>query len=360
MIRLTKESQLLYEIRTAPAQVKPLESMLPVTAYVRVKPQLKAALAAPVTGLLRLEKPISIGSRVAKDELIATLEQTATLSDQISLESYKFERIKRRTQVRDEAEHSRQQLVAANLELNRKRKLYEAGAIPLKDMQEAEQRVAFVSAEAAHAQQNLVDLNDSLKNPVSSYQLKAPIAGIVVALEAANGQQLDAGKTIITIVDLSSVWLEAQVFEIDLPKLPQARKATFRVPAIGNNLYTIAVEKQHFFTLGSAINTATRTLPVYFEAANKDYRLRDGMAAELMIDTGDGREALIVPRAAVLADEQQQMVFVYRGGEIFEPRIVQTGAASAAGVEILSGLAAGERVVVAGLSHLRAGLAGKR
>ncbi|MEW6730469.1 MAG: efflux RND transporter periplasmic adaptor subunit [Acidobacteriota bacterium] len=356
-ITLTKESQLLFGIKTVPVTLKPIVSGFQVNGFVRVPPQSQATMSTPITGLVRFKRSLTVGDIVRQGETIAQIEQVMGVSDQIGLESYRLEQRIRRTQARDEAEHSRQRLVAANVELSRVRKLYEAGAVPLKQLQEAEQRMQFASAEAAHAQQNLIDVGEDFKDPVTVQSLRAPITGLVATVSAVNGEQVDAGKAIMTIVDLSNIWIEAQVFENDLRKVLAATQASYRVPGLSDEVYTVTVHnKERLFTIATGVNLTARTVPVYFKVANPDNLLRDGMAAEISIDTSNGRELLSVPREAVVDDQGEKIVFVYKGGEQFERRLVRVNSIGLAEAEIATGLETGERVVVEGLYQLRAGI----
>lgn len=355
IIRIDKESQLIFGIKTEAAALKQISGGLRVNGVVRARPQSRSSITIPVTGLVRLKRALKIGDLVEKGDALLTLEQAMSVSDQIALETYKFEQRTRKTLADDEAEHSRQRLVAANVELARVRKLYEAGAVPLKQLQEAEQKMQFAVAEAAHAQTTRADLQGTLKDPQRLWTLPAPITGIVAAIDFVNGEQAEAGKSLITIVDLSKVWIEAQVFEPDLRSVLSAQRASYRAPVLGAEIRTVtAPPKGSLFTLGTSLNQSTRTLPVYFEVENKGRLLREGMAVEVSIDTTGNRSLLSVPRQAVVDEQGRQVVFVYKGGEQFEKRVVKANATGLADTEIVSGLKAGERVVVAGIYQLRA------
>jgi membrane fusion protein, heavy metal efflux system len=355
-IVIAKEAQFLFGIKTIPATQKRVTNGFQVNGLVRARPQSRAAVTAPITGLMRVKRAITVGDIVEKGEALAAIEQVLSVPDQISLQSYKLEQRTRRTLARDEAEHTRQRLVAANVELNRVRKLYEAGAASLKQLQEAEQRVQFASVEAAHAQQTLIDVGDDYKDPVNTFTLKAPITGIVAAVDFVNGEQIEAGKTILTIMDLSTVWIEARVFEADLPKVYGAKNASYRVPAVDESQTVTPRGRERLFTIGTSVNQDTRTVPVYFEVANTKNLLRDGMAAEIWIDTSSDRDVLTVPQQAVVSDRGEQVVFVYKGGELFERRVVQINPAGPQEAEVVAGLKPDERVVTEGLYQLRASM----
>ena len=102
------------------------------------------------------------------------------------------------------------------------------------------------------------------------------------------------------------------------------------------------------------MNEQSRTVPVIYEIKNPLNRLKDGMFVQITIDTSGGRQALAVPKQAVVTEQGQTFVFVFDGGERFEKRAVALGAEGADYYEVRSGLEEGERIVTEGIYQLRA------
>ncbi|MBN8721730.1 MAG: efflux RND transporter periplasmic adaptor subunit [Acidobacteria bacterium] len=353
LITLDKESQLLFKLRTTPATNKIINNGFQVPATIKLRPQSQATISSSVTGLLKMKRIITVGDLVKKDEVIATVQQPLNVADQITLDAYQIEQRSRRIKVEDEVDHTRKLLVIANVELTRVKKLYEAGATSLKRLQEAEQKVEFASIEAAHAIRNLIDLGQKDKNFDSNLTIKSPLTGIVASLNATNGEQVESGKTLLTIVDLSNVWVEAQIFENDLPKLYNATNINYQIPAIDSKINTLPVRK-NFFNLATNVNPTTRMVAVYFEIPNPENKLIDGLIVKLDINSSEKIERLTVPTQAIIIENEQKIVFVYKGGEQFEKRVITTGIETEENTEILTGLSLGERVVVEGIYQLRA------
>jgi RND family efflux transporter MFP subunit len=354
IISLDKESQLLFKLRTIPATNKVIQNSIAIPATIKMRPQSKATIGSTVGGLLKMTRTLGIGDRVKKDEIIATVQQPLSVPDQIALDAYQLEQRTRRIRIEDEVDHTRKLLVIANVELSRIRKLYEVGATSLKKLQEAEQKVEFASIEVAHAIRNSIDLGAKDKIFNNSTTVKAPFDGIVASIESTGGQQIDSGANILTIVDLSNVLIEAQIFEADLPKLYNATSITYKVPSVDNKTYTIPIKQNKPpFTLSTALNTATRTIAAYFEIPNLNNRLIDNLLVELELNSSNNEEKLTVPLQAIAEEGSQKIVFVYKGGEQFEKRIVTLGSQNKTDVEILSGLNLGERVVTEGLYQLK-------
>ncbi|MBK7996457.1 MAG: efflux RND transporter periplasmic adaptor subunit [Blastocatellia bacterium] len=353
LITLDKESQLLFKLRTTPATNKIINNGFQVPATIKLRPQSQATISSSVTGLLKMKRIITVGDLVKKDEVIATVQQPLNVADQITLDAYQIEQRSRRIKVEDDVDHTRKLLVIANVELTRVKKLYEAGATSLKRLQEAEQKVEFASIEAAHAIRNLIDLGQKDKNFDSNLTIKSPLTGIVASLNATNGEQVESGKTLLTIVDLSNVWVEAQIFENDLPKLYNATNINYQIPAIDSKINTLPV-RTNFFNLATNVNPTTRMVAVYFEIPNPENKLIDGLIVKLDINSSEKIERLTVPTQAIIIENEQKIVFVYKGGEQFEKRVITTGIETEENTEILTGLSLGERVVVEGIYQLRA------
>ena len=336
LIILDKESQLLFKLRTTPATNKIINNGFQVPATIKLRPQSQATISSSVTGLLKMKRIITVGDLVKKDEVIATVQQPLNVADQITLDAYQIEQRSRRIKVEDDVDHTRKLLVIANVELTRVKKLYEAGATSLKRLQEAEQKVEFASIEAAHAIRNLIDLGQKDKNFDSNLTIKSPLTGIVASLNATNGEQVESGKTLLTIVDLSNVWVEAQIFENDLPKLYNATNINYQIPAIDSKINTLPV-RTNFFNLATNVNPTTRMVAVYFEIPNPENKLIDGLIVKLDINSSEKIERLTVPTQAIIIENEQKIVFVYKGGEQFEKREITTGIEKKKKKKILTG-----------------------
>jgi RND family efflux transporter MFP subunit len=254
--------------------------------------------------------------------------------------------------------------------LKRAANLVEVGAAPKKRLEEAQAAVKIAEQEVASAEQQVRLLDDQIKQtqagqtvfrmprinqPNKIFPLTAPVTGIVNEIKATSGQQVESGTEILSLANLSTVLLEAQVFERDLPAVRESTRASFTSPALSNEVYTIGTADGdgRLVSIGQTVNEQTRTVSVIYEVKNPLNRLRDGMFVEITIDTIGNRRVLAVPKAAVVSEQGQTFVFVFNGGETFEKRAVSPGIEGADFYEIKSGLREGERVVIEGIYQLR-------
>jgi RND family efflux transporter MFP subunit len=390
-ITIPKESQLLFGIKTEPVQVRQITSGLNTTGVVRARPDARGMVVPPVAGRIVLRDGLTIGSVVGRGEQIGSIEQILDVGGQVGLEQQRLEveaqqrdvearRLELRNTVltlqgqqaqqRAAANQSRTRLEQARREQRRSANLVEVGAAPKKRLEEAITAVKVAEQEVAAADRQVVLLDNQIKQaqagqaifraptvnrPTRFFPVTSPVTGIVNEVKVTSGQLIETGTEIMSVVNLSTVLIEAQVFERDLPAVRESTRASFTNAALSGEVYTIGTADGdgRLISIGQTVNEQTRTVPVIYEMRNPLGRLRDGMFVEVTIDTSGGRQVLSVPKPAVVTEQGQTFVFVFDGGESFEKRAVALGAEGADYYEIKSGLKEGERVVTEGIYQLR-------
>lgn len=170
--------------------------------------------------------------------------------------------------------------------------------------------------------------------------LRAPQRGFVIEKNVFQGQRIMAGDALYKIADLSTVWVEGEVFEQDLPSIRLGQ----RVMAELQSLPGQALAGRITF-INPTLDPETRTVRVRVELSNSGLRLKPGMYATLRFSGVSRASALSVPRAAVLSTGERNLVFVKRADGMLEPRLVDLGLATNDRIQILRGLAPGETVV---------------
>jgi multidrug efflux pump subunit AcrA (membrane-fusion protein) len=184
----------------------------------------------------------------------------------------------------------------------------------------------------------------ALERAPETVTFTSPVNGHVVVKSIVEGGAVQAGQQVLRIVDHSSLWLTAQVFEQQLPLVRLGQPATATLPAMPGRVFTGEVLFVH-----PHVDPMTRTAMVRFVIPNPDLALRPGMYATVEIAAEVAARALLVPRESVIDTGTRRVVFLAREAGHFEPREVTTGATGNDGmVQVLSGLAAGETVVTSG------------
>jgi len=186
----------------------------------------------------------------------------------------------------------------------------------------------------------------------------APADGTVIVKRIINGQRVIAGDELYRIVDLSHVWVVAEVAEADLTDIELGTPALVTLRANPNN----PVEGTVTFIYPD-IRPETRTARIRIELPNPDGRLKIDMYADVVFRPGANRAAVVsVSDSAVIDSGTQQLVLVAKGDGRFEPRAVKLGRRGEGYVEVRDGLSSGEEVVTTATflidaeSNLRAAL----
>ena len=170
--------------------------------------------------------------------------------------------------------------------------------------------------------------------------LRSPVSGFVVQKSVLQGQRVMAGEPLYRIANLSTVWVEGEVFERDLPAVRLGQTVTSELDALPGRSRSGRITYIH-----PTLNPETRTARVRVELTNPGNQLKPGMYATLRWPGAVATSALTVPRSAVLSTGERNLVFVTRADGMLEPRLVNVGAFTGARVEILSGVSVGDTVV---------------
>ena len=196
--------------------------------------------------------------------------------------------------------------------------------------------------------------------PLRSFPIYAPISGYVTARTAFHGMKVMPADTLFDIVDLSSVWVLADVYESELPRVKVGQTGRMTLAYRPGQSWTGKVTYIY-----PSLDEKTRTAKVRLEFANPREELKPEMFADVVLESAP-RTALRVPDDAVLDSGTRKVVFVAKGEGVLEPREVTVGEQGGGSWEILSGLEEGEEIalgasfLVDSESRLASALAGMR
>jgi RND family efflux transporter MFP subunit len=270
---------------------------------------------AGIAGYIRDIAPVTTGSQVRKDQVLATFSAPDSIN---WIQAY---------------------LVALNA-MDRLR-------------QDGQERAASTALASSNYQQRLEQLQNLGMAPIQIEEIKrtrevperirilAPADGFVLARNLTVGQKFDRGAEWFQIADLGRVWILADVFPQEARHLRPGARARVTLPELGTTLMGRVAEILPQF------DESTRTLKVRIEADNPGYALRPGMFVDVELPVALP-PTLAVPADAVVDSGLKKAVYVVTGEGVFEPRRVETGWRHGNRVEIVSGLTPGERIVVSG------------
>ena len=187
----------------------------------------------------------------------------------------------------------------------------------------------------------IAEIERTRKVPLS-IDWRSPRDGLVLERNAVEGMKAPAGQVLFRIADVAMVWVLADVPEHDLGRVHVGQPTTIRVRSLPGRSFTGKVN-----LIYPQINKETRTTRVRVELPNPDGVLLPDMYADVEIATGSTQPVLAVPDSAVVDSGIRQVVILDKGEGRFEPREVKLGARGNGFVEILEGVADGDRLVVA-------------
>lgn len=309
-----------------------------------LKPKETVDVTPKATG--RVERiHVNVGDLVRSGALIAELEDDE-LQQQVNRAEAALA-VARASRAQREAE-----LANARAELERAEQLRREGLISAQDLEarrtsyqvfQAQVRLAQAQGEQAEAELR------ELKIRLSQTRIYAPITGHVAHRYVDVGALVSPTTPIVRLVNLSPLITAASVPEREVAKLRVGNHAVVHVDAFGDRTFSGRVAR-----IGPVLDAATRSAMIEIEIANPDYVLKAEMFARVELDLGSTRQAVLIPREALVYRGQQPGVYLVDGNRpVFRP--IETGLTQGDHIEVLSNLAPGVELVGRGASMLAEG-----
>jgi RND family efflux transporter MFP subunit len=249
-------------------------------------------------------------------------------------------------------------LEAHDRELQRTQRLVEIGAASRQELERihAEHAAQTAEVESARSRLRLLGADVAAITPATgagnaTISVPAPIDGVVTERLANVGANVDSATKLFTIVDLSNVWIVADVYERDLHRVREGVRATVTATA-----YPDRPLEGRVSYIDPQLNATTRTAKVRIEVANPRGDLRLGMFTDVAIESPSSTSVVAVPKDAVQNVGDRQVVYLAQAtdGGRFVEREVRLGRVLDDHVEVLAGLSAGDTVVSKGSFFVRA------
>ena len=288
---------------------------------------------------VRLGDPVALGQRIAKIEDRELLEQ-------IKQAEAAFE-VGNATIRQREAD-----LRFAHTNLDRSKNLFDRQLLPRQSMDDADARsqsaVAQLDLARAQVQQSKARLEE-LRITLTNTVIVSPVDGFVARRAADQGAYVSPNAPVVDVVDIRRVRLVANVVEKDLRRVTEGKPATVAVDAFPGETFTGRIAR-----VAPVLDPTTRTAQIEVEIPNPGYRMKPGMYARVSVTTEARPNAVVVPRNAVINIDGKRGVFVATD-QVASFRPIEFGIEDALHLEILSGIAEGEKVVTTGAAALRDG-----
>lgn len=344
-ITFLKEQQWRVPFDTAFSATRSMRPRVEVTGILTTPPAGMAPIHAPVAGRVMATRSgfPSAGMRVRAGELLATLAPTPGSPENAANAGLAVVEAESR-------------LEASRLELARTERMLADQAIPERRLEDARRGLAVAEAAvgaARHAQSVYTSAQSGRGR--GGWRITSPIDGVVDAVDVSPGESVDAGDRLFQVVNLDTLWVEAEVPETWASAFVEDASASFAM--VGESVW-------HPIDLGGepasrlvyrsrVVDPTSRTVRVVYELAAPHSTLRVGASLDVLLPAGEPIEAVSIPRSAVLDIDGRDVVFVQVEGEAFSERAVRTGPTDGAHIAILGGIDEGERVVTEGAHLLR-------
>ena len=308
---------------------EPVRESVVVTATIQANQDRMAHVAPRVPGRI-VKVDATLGQRVAGGQALALL-------DSIDV-----------GEARSAFRQARSEAALARADFDRYDRLYKDKIVPQKEVLRARSQLEKTEATVRAAADKLKMLGTSPDGQGSMFTVTAPFAGTLIEKKAVLGELAEPKDSLFTVADLSTLWIEANLFERDLGKVRVGADATVTVSAYPNETFQGKLRY-----ISNAMDKETRTARARIELPNSGDKLKLEMFATAVIQTESEAKALIVPDAAVVLINNQPTVYVEHS-DGFEPMVVELGDKLRGRVVVKSGIKAGDTVVTSGAYALKA------
>jgi cobalt-zinc-cadmium efflux system membrane fusion protein len=248
------------------------------------------------------------------------------------------------------AQKAEQDLAVAQKAIDRAHTLQKDGAISEREVAQAEADFRKAKSDVGSTSAQLRSLGITASDPTVGVALRAQIAGTVVERNVLVGQEVRADATVplITISDLHTVWVRADVYEQDLKLVKEGDNVAVSVEAYPGEKFPGLVAH-----VGDVVDPSSHTVKLRCVLPNPDGRLKPEMFAKIELSDAGAAKVILIPSKAVLADSEHTRVIVQTPDGTFHMKVVSVGPEVDGQVRVLSGLVPGERVVTQGALFLK-------
>ena len=306
-----------------PAAVRPVNAKIALPAVVESDPARTAAVLTPLAGRL-ISLKVSLGDRVKKGDVLAVIDSPDL------------------GQAYDDDDKAGDALKLADKNLGRQEGQHRIGAASDKDLDQAKSDRAQALAEYTRTQARLRTL-DASADRSHLLIVAASMSGSITALSVAPGDMInDPTQPLMTIADLSTVWVTALVPEKDVRAVYKGQSVEVTLSA-----YADKVLRGKVLFVSDVIESDSRRNKIRIAFPNGDYALKPNMFATVTV-IGPDKTEIVVPSSALLMNNDRTSVFVATAPWTFQRRTVDPDLGDGATVAIRGGLAAGDLVVVKG------------
>jgi len=316
-----KETQFLFDVLTQPIQQGGFTESTKLFGTVIPSSNGQAVVQSPQTGKI-ISLSVKVGQKVTQGQLLATIEPTIDAGNRVTFLS--------------EKNNAEAELVAAQKDYERLKSIEDIAA--KKDVAEAEARYN----KAKQNKKLFESLEHSSANNARAIVLKSPINGVVSNFTFAIGANVNANATLFTVTNLSTVYVEAQVFDKDVEKVNTGKN--FIVECSTTDVHKTAEVK--LLAPAQSINPTNQTQRVIFEMENPDGEFKIGEFVNVRVFASQPIKKIALPNSAISEINGRPVIFIKDNAEQYSVSYVSIGQNNGSHTVIQKGVEEGERVVV--------------
>jgi len=325
-IRVPEKSPLRARLQVTPAQAQAVNPKMILPGVVESDPARTAAVLSPLAGRV-IEIAVALGDRVHQGQVLAVIDSPDL------------------AQAYDDSEKAADTLQLAEKNLTRQEEQFKLGTASARDLDQARSDRTQAASEAARAQARLrvLGVSEDTQHRSKHLVVTAPVAGSVTTLTIARGNMInDPTQPLMTVADLSSVWVTAMVPEKDVGAVAKNQDVDVSISAYpGKTLHGKVL------FVSDVIEPDSRRDKLRIEFPNPDTMLKPNMFATVTL-RGTEQTRVVLPTSALLMNNDRTTVFVATAPWTFERRTVNAPLEEGTTVALESGVQPGEQVVVKG------------
>lgn len=252
-------------------------------------------------------------------------------------------------QLQADAQKTQQDLMLAQKTADRVHRLKVDGAVSEKEVGQAEADLQKAKSDVGRTAAQLRSIGISASDPAVAVSIRAAVAGTVVERNVLVGQEVraDATTPLMTVTNLDTVWVNADVYEQDLGLVSSGAVVDVRVPAYPGDTFAGTVAH-----LGDVVDPTSRTVKLRCVVPNPGGKLKPEMFAKIALAETSGKKVLVMPARAVLNEAGKLRVIIVEGN-LFRAVTVEVGPEVEGRVRVLGGLKAGDKIVTDGALFLK-------
>lgn len=318
----------------------------------------KIAIRTEVSGTLK-SLLVEEGQHVEKGELLVELDDREY---RLRLEKQEALRLKYLSDLYLESRFSEpkkkqdvsvlEKIIKAQEKVNRARSLYKKRMISWKEFESAKREYEFALIETGQKKEEIMASSKGLTQAeidvkisqmeLNKTKIRAPFSGIITEIKVSSLENVERGRDLFTLVDISQIKVEAKVLESEVGKMRVGQEVDLRFSAYPEKIFKGEVK-----AISPIINPQERTCKVHIVVSNPEEALKPGMHAEVEIAAEVHKDRLLIPQDAVLVRSGRKLAFVVEDG-LAKWKYIEVGLENEDYAEILDGVKEGELVIVEG------------